>query len=67
MGCVQCAAHVQIVGMCRQYRMWARAVATRANAARYCKYWVAHPRVALTDGSQSGELSHRHSAAPVAL
>ena len=53
--------------MGRQYGMWARVVVTRANAARYCKYWVPHPRAALTGGSQSGELSHRHSAAPAAL
>ena len=64
---MQSAAHAQIVGMGRRYGMWVRVVATRANAARYCRYWVAHPRAALTCGSQSWALSHRHSHAPAAL
>ena len=67
MGHEQHAVHAQIVGMGRRYGMWARVVATRANAARYCRYWVAHPRAALTGCSQSRELSQRHGATPAAL
>ena len=65
--CEQRIAHAQIAGMGRWYGMWARAEVTRVNAAKYCRYWVAHPRVALTGGSQSRELSHRHSATLAAL
>ena len=61
MGLVQCTAQERIVGMSWLYRMWVRAATTIANAVMYCRYWVAHPRMALTGGSQSGALSHRHS------
>ena len=47
--------------------MWVRAAATRANAAMYCRHWVAHPRAVLAGGSQSGALSHRHSNALATL
>ena len=47
--------------------MWVRAVATRANAAMYCKNWVAHPRAVLAGSSQSGALSQRHSNTQAAL
>ena len=67
MGYVQRAAHARIVGMGRQYGMWMRAAATRANAAMYCRYWVAHLRATSTVGSQSGALSHRHSSTLAAL
>ena len=67
MGLVQCATHAQNVGMGRLYGMWVRAVATRANAVIYCRYWVAHPRAVLAGGSQSGVLSHRHSNTPATL
>ena len=49
------------------YGMWVRAAATIANAAIYCGYWVANPRVVLAGGSQSGALSHRNSNAPATL
>ena len=67
MGLVQHAAHVQIAGMGRQYGMWVRAAATRANAAMYCRYWVAHPRAVLAGSSQSGALSHMHNNTPATL
>ena len=67
MGLVQHAIHARIAGMGRQYGMWVRAAATRANVAMYCRYWVAHHRAALTGGSQSRALSHWHSNAPAAL
>ena len=67
MGLVQHAAHALIVGMGRRYGMWVRAVVTRANAAMYCRYWVAHPRAVLAGGSQSGALSHRHRNTPTTL
>ena len=67
MGLVQHATHARIAGMGRLHGMWVRRAATRANAATYCRYWVAHPRAVLAGGSQSGVLSHRHSNTPATL